>query len=103
MIVHGFLLSCNNHPNQYAFIASGRADTIVTVRPNREAVQKLRRHYRQTTVPLLRLRLVKYEAGSTVFTLASTLIDQDIHGTTALPRSNTPSGGSRNSARSASC
>ena len=33
------------------FIASGRADTIVTVRPSRETVQKLRRRYRQTTVP----------------------------------------------------
>ncbi len=58
-----------------AFIADGRTDAPITVAPGKDTLRKLRRKTPHVDATPLRLRLVRYRIGSTVFILATTLLD----------------------------
>ncbi len=58
---------------------SDRTDAIVEVAPGARTLRKLRRKHPAGTFGPYRLRLVKYEAGGTVFILGTTLLDRDTY------------------------
>ncbi len=67
-----FRLQRNANALFRAFILGDRSDAVVTVPPSDEA----RRQCPQAALRPCRVRLVKYTAGATAYTLATTLLDR---------------------------
>jgi hypothetical protein len=76
--IHGiFRLQENSSSAIKAFFASPETDIQITLRPSSQARNELRSQYPDLDVIPLKLRLLKYKIGDSIFCLGTTLLDPD--------------------------
>ena len=72
-----FRLKANANAATVAFLACPLQETLVEVRPDARALARLKARHPGAAFGPLKLRLVRYAAGDTVFALGTTLMEDD--------------------------